>query len=67
MYILGSVVLLIAGVLMLCFPNGVYEITESWKTNAPAGPSKLYRIHIRVGGAACLLVGVLGLIANIVW
>ena len=66
MYILGSIVLLIVGVLMICFPEGVYDITEGWKSNASGEASKLYRIHIRVGGAACLLVGILGLIANIV-
>ncbi|MBE6957090.1 MAG: hypothetical protein E7450_06525 [Ruminococcaceae bacterium] len=67
MYILGSIILLIVGVLMLCFPDGVYAITESWKAKASNGPSRLYRIHIRVGGGVFVLVGVLGLVANIVW
>ena len=67
MYILGSIILLMVGVLMVSTPDTVYDLTESWKSNASDGPSKLYRIHIRVGGAACLLVGILGLIASIVW
>lgn len=62
MLILGSVFLLIAGALMLCFPAVIYSITESWKSNTSGEPSEMYKIHIRVGGIACLLVGIAGLI-----
>ena len=58
MRILGSIFLLIVGVLMLCFPNVVYSITESWKSNASGEPSEMYRLHIRIGGIACTLVGI---------
>lgn len=61
MYILGSIILLIAGVVMLAFPEFVYEITESWKSYS-AEPSELYIIHVRVGGVCFVVVGLLGLI-----
>ena len=66
MIIIGSIFLLIVGVMMLCFPEVVYSITESWKSDASSEPSGLYKIHIRVGGIACSLVGIAGLIANFV-
>ena len=66
MIILGSIFLLIVGVLMLCFPDVVYSITESWKSSSSSEPSGLYKLHIRIGGIACSLVGIAGLIANFV-
>lgn len=63
MLILGSIFLLVAGLLMLFFPAVMYSITESWKSNASSEPSGLYKIHIRIGGVACSLVGIAGLIA----
>ncbi len=66
MLILGSLFLLIVGVLMLCFPDVVYSITESWKSYASSEPSGLYKLHIRIGGVVCSLIGIAGLIANYV-
>ena len=66
MIIIGSIFLLIVGVMMLCFPEVVYSITESWKSDASSEPSGLYKIHIRMGGIACSLVGIAGMIANFV-
>lgn len=66
MLILGSIFLLIVGVRMFCFPDVVYSITESWKSNASNEPSGLYKLHIRIGGVACSLVGIAGLIVNII-
>ena len=66
MIIIGSIFLLIVGVMMLCFPEVVYGITESWKSDASSEPSGLYKIHIRIGGIACSLVGIAGIIANFV-
>ena len=63
---LGSIFLLIVGVLMLCFPDMVYNITESWKSNSSSEPSGLYKLHICIGGIACTLVGIAGLISNFV-
>ncbi len=66
MLILGSVFLLIAGLLMLCFPEVIYSITESWKSNASSEPSDLYKLEIRVGGIVFSLVGIAGLISYFV-
>lgn len=66
MMILGSIFLLIAGVLMLFNPDMVYRLTESWKSSAADEPSELYTLHIRIGGVACSLVGIAGLIAHFV-
>lgn len=66
MVILGSIFLLFVGVLMLCFPDVVYSITESWKSNASSEPSGLYKIDIRIGGIVCSLVGIAGIIANFI-
>ena len=52
MIIVGSIFVLIAGVVMLCFPNTVYDITEGWKSYASSEPSDLYLIHTRIGGIA---------------
>lgn len=61
--ILLSLLLLIIGLLMLRFPQEIYDLTESWKSNTPGKPSKWYRISLRVGGIAFLLVGVMGLVS----
>ena len=66
MIILGSIFLLLVGVLMLCFPDVAYSITESWKSNTSSEPSGLYKLHIRIGGIACTAVGIAGVIANFV-
>lgn len=61
--ILLSLLLLVIGFLMLRFPEEIYDLTERWKSNTPGKPSKWYRISLRVGGIAFLLVGVMGLIS----
>lgn len=66
MIILGSIFLLIVGILMLCFPDVVYGIIESWKSNASSEPSGLYKIHIRIGGIVCSLVGSAGIISSFI-
>lgn len=66
MMILGSIFLLVIGVLMLCFPDVVYRMTESWKSNASGEPSGFYKIHIRIGGIACSFVGIAGIIVSFI-
>ena len=61
--ILLSLLFLAIGFLMLCFPKEIYDLTEGWKSNTPGEPSKWYRISLRVGGIAFLLVGVMGLVS----
>ena len=64
MLVLGSIFLIIIGILMLGFPDMVYGITESWKSNSSSEPSRMYKLSIRIGGLACSLVGIAGLITN---
>ena len=61
MYILLSILLILGGLLMLFFPDLVYDLSESWKSNRSAEPSRLYLISTRFGGVMFLLVGIGGL------
>ena len=55
-------ILLIAwGVVMLLFPDFVYQLTESWKSSRSAEPSDFYRFSTRFGGVMFILVGIGGL------
>ena len=65
MMIVLSILLLIAGVLMIFFPNMVYCLTEIWKSCASSEPSDLYLIQTRIGGILCSLVGAAGFIVGI--
>ena len=62
MYILLSILLILGGLLMLFFPDLVYDLSESWKSNRSAEPSRLYLISTRFGGVMFLLVGIGGMI-----
>ena len=60
--LIGSIILLIVGLFLLFCPGIVYEITESWKNSTSTEPSDLYRLHIRIGGIVCTLIGVAGVV-----
>ena len=62
MYILLSILLILGGLLMLFFPDLVYDLSESWKSNRSAEPSRLYLISTRFGGVMFILVGIGGMI-----
>ena len=61
--ILLGLLFLVIGFLMLRFPEDIYNLAEGCKSNSPGEPSKWYRISLRVGGIAFLLVGVMGLVS----
>ena len=61
MYILLSILLILGGLLMLFFPDLVYDLSESWKSNRSAEPSDFYRFSTRFGGVMFILVGIGGL------
>ena len=63
MLLIGSIVMLVIGTCMLLRPYVIYQLTESWKSNAADEPSRLYIISTRFGGVMFLLVGLLGAIA----
>ena len=62
MYILLSILLILGGLLMLFFPDFVYDLSESWKSNRSAEPSDFYRFSTRFGGVMFILVGIGGMI-----
>jgi len=66
MIVLGSIFVLLMGVVMLLFPQFIYEVTESWKSYSAGEPSRLYIISIRFGGMCCLLVGIAGIISEFI-
>ena len=57
MYVILGIIVAVVGIIMLVNPRGVYEVTQSWKTNG-GEPSDAYLLHTRIGGAVFLLVGV---------
>ena len=59
--LIGSIILLIVGLFSFC-PRIVYKITEKWKSNTYTEPSDLYRLHIRIGGIVCTLIGITGVV-----
>ena len=61
MYILLSILLILGGLLMLFFPDLVYDLSELWKSNRSAEPSRLYLISTRFGGVMFILVGIGGI------
>lgn len=63
--LIGSIILLVIGLFLIFCLEIVYEMTESWKNNASAEPSDLYRLHIRIGGIICTLIGVVGVVTYI--
>ena len=62
MYILLGIALIFWGLMMVCAPDLVYDLTESWKSNRSAEPSDLYCLSIRFGGVMFILVGIGGMI-----
>jgi hypothetical protein len=64
MFILGGIVLLIIGVLMFCFPDAVYSITELWKSDYSGGPSDSYKVHIRIKSVVVLFFGIFFIVAH---
>ena len=62
MLIVGGRFLLVIGLVMLCCPKVIYELTESWKNNSFSEPSNLYNINIRIGGGVCSIVGLAGIV-----
>ena len=64
MFILYGILFMILGVVMLRFPEFIYEITESWKSYSAGEPSDLYKLSTRIGGAAFILIGIAALVVQ---
>ena len=63
MYLILSIVLTFAGLVLAFFPEFVYELQESFRSNAIGTPSKWYIISTRFGGVMCTLAGLFGVIS----
>lgn len=63
MYLILSIVLTFAGLVLAFFPEFVYELQESFRSDAIGTPSKWYIISTRFGGVMCTLAGLLGVIS----
>ena len=55
-YVVPAIFLLM-GILMVLRPGAILENTESWRDDSGNGPSKIYRLLMRIGGAICALLG----------
>lgn len=58
-----SILLALVGILMMTKPKVIWFIAESWKSSEADGPSDLYNFFTRIGGVACTLAGIAGVIA----
>ena len=65
MYYILSILLIVMGALLITAPQLWYELTESWKSQAPSEPSGWFLFSTRFGGAVSFLVGAAYLIVNL--
>ena len=63
--ILLDLFLLLIGLVRLCKPDWVWELTEQWKSRDAGEPSSLYIISTRIGGGVCILTAVAATIVYI--
>lgn len=62
MYLILGILLIVLGLVMVVFPEFIYELTESWKSDVIGPPSRWYIIGTRFGGVMCTLAGLGGVI-----
>ena len=62
MLVLLSLLCIVGGFAMLLNPELVFELSESWKLDSGAEPSRLFILSTRIGGALCMLAGIGGMI-----
>lgn len=64
-YLVIGIVLLALGLFMLLRPSDFFDLTQSWKSDTPGEPSKLFLFSTRLGGCLCTLVGLAGIFLGI--
>lgn len=62
MYLILGIIFILIGLLMVVFPEFIYELQESFRSDMIGTPSKLYIISTRFGGVMFILVGLMGII-----
>lgn len=65
MYWLLSILLIFIGLVLATKPRVWYELTERWKTDAAAEPSRVYLLRTRFGGVICIFVGTAWITVNL--
>ena len=63
MYLILSITLIFAGLVMAFFPGFVYELQKGLRSDAVGTPSKFFIGSIRFGGVLSILVGLVGVIS----
>jgi len=58
-----GIILLLGGIVLTVFPQFVWLISESWKSENADEPSSLYIWSTRFGGIMCILIGTANIIA----
>ena len=66
MYLVLGIFLIFFGLVMVFFPEFVYELQESFRSDAIGTPSKWFIITTRFNGAIFVLAGLAGLITTFI-
>ena len=62
MLLLGSIFVGLTGFVMLCFPQLIYDLTESWKHSGLTEPSRLWLLCTRIGGGVFITISIAGIL-----
>ena len=62
MTLIGSIFAGFIGFLMLCFPQLVFDLTESWKHSGLTEPSRLWLLSTRIGGGIFIATAIAGIL-----
>ena len=66
MYLVLGIFLIFFGLVMVFFPEFVYELQERFRSDAIGTPSKWFIITTRFSGAIFVLAGLAGLITTFI-
>jgi hypothetical protein len=64
MYLILGIVFLALGLLMILRPQVFFELVESWKSDSPGEPSRMYLLSTRFGGVLVAAVGIASIVVN---
>lgn len=67
MYLFLGILLILCGLVMVIYPEFVYELTESWKSDAIGTPSEWYIYSTRFGGVMFILAGAAGIVIQFLY
>lgn len=56
--VLGGIFFGLLGIFLFLRPDLVWKITEEWKSYRADGPSNVYCLSMKVGGAAFAVLGI---------